>query len=286
MMLITSNAFGQNYFPSTGNVRIATTNSDEVLNVKGNLLLDAFNKGDKSGIFFRQEFSPAGMYNSETYLRNMSIRMKKLYHSYIDVMDISAYGGILFGTSATDRMFISQNGKIGIGTLTPFSKLDIISTTGMGNTFDNTKATLRVTDASYQMLIDGNEIHTSGEMHIASTSGVINLFKINSSGPVDDAVRVDVDGKLWAEEIEVKSEVDADYVFEEDYDLRSLEDVEAYVKSEKHLPDMPSAVEFAETGQNLAKMDNLLLRKVEELTLYVIELQKQIEDLQSATTNE
>ena len=73
----------------------------------------------------------------------------------------------------------------------------------------------------------------------------------------------------------------ADYVFEKDYNLRTLNEVEAFVNENKHLPDVPSAKEFKENGYKMGDMDNLLLQKIEELTLYIIEQQKQIDDLKN-----
>ena len=67
----------------------------------------------------------------------------------------------------------------------------------------------------------------------------------------------------------------ADYVFDENYNLQDLSEVEAYVKENKHLPGVPSAEEMAENGMSVAQMSNLLLEKIEELTLHMIELQKE-----------
>jgi hypothetical protein len=72
-----------------------------------------------------------------------------------------------------------------------------------------------------------------------------------------------------------------DYVFEEDYNLPSLEEVEAYIKANKHLPEIPSAAEFEANGIQLGKMSFDLLKKVEELTLYMIELKKENEALKA-----
>ena len=71
----------------------------------------------------------------------------------------------------------------------------------------------------------------------------------------------------------------SDFVFEPNYNLKSLSEVEAFVTENKHLPDVPSAKEFKENGYKIGEMDNLLLQKIEELTLYIIDLQKQIEEL-------
>ena len=72
----------------------------------------------------------------------------------------------------------------------------------------------------------------------------------------------------------------ADFVFEDDYELRPLHEVEQFINQNKHLPEIPSAKEMeSEDGIGLAELNKLLLQKIEELTLYMIEQQKQIEEL-------
>jgi hypothetical protein len=66
----------------------------------------------------------------------------------------------------------------------------------------------------------------------------------------------------------------ADYVFEEGYQLMPTEELEAFIKEHKHLPGVPSAQEVVENGIDLADMNRILLEKIEELTLRVIELEK------------
>lgn len=73
----------------------------------------------------------------------------------------------------------------------------------------------------------------------------------------------------------------ADYVFAEDYHLRPLSEVESFVKKEKHLPGVPSAQQMADNGLDVATMDAKLLEKIEELTLYVLQLSKEIEALKA-----
>ena len=85
--------------------------------------------------------------------------------------------------------------------------------------------------------------------------------------------------KVNAKDINVELGNAADYVFEEGYDLKSLGEVEEYVKSNKHLPGVPSASEFQDKGMNVSEMSNLLLEKVEELTLHLIRMQKEIDQL-------
>lgn len=79
----------------------------------------------------------------------------------------------------------------------------------------------------------------------------------------------------------IKSSDVADYVFEPDYKLMPLAEVEAFTKSNKHLPEVPSAAEIEKSGLDLAKMNLILLKKVEELTLHTIELEKRLKAVEA-----
>jgi hypothetical protein len=70
----------------------------------------------------------------------------------------------------------------------------------------------------------------------------------------------------------------ADFVFQPDYKLPSIEHVATFVKENKHLPDIPSADEMVKNGTNMGELQVKLLQKVEELTLYAIQQNKKIQD--------
>ncbi len=89
-----------------------------------------------------------------------------------------------------------------------------------------------------------------------------------------------VKGKIRAEEIKVETGW-ADYVFKEDYDLPTLEEVEQHIREKGQLINIPSAKEVEANGIELGEMNKLLLEKIEELTLYAIQQQKEIKELQS-----
>ena len=72
-----------------------------------------------------------------------------------------------------------------------------------------------------------------------------------------------------------------DYVFEEDYPLMSLLDLRAFIAREKHLPNVPSAEDIKRDGLNLSQFQMRLLEKIEELTLYILAQQEQIEGLKT-----
>lgn len=91
-----------------------------------------------------------------------------------------------------------------------------------------------------------------------------------------------VNGIIYGKEVLVDLNVPGpDYVFEPDYQLPSLDDVKSYVEKNKHLPEVPSAKEMTANGINVGEMNMILLKKVEELTLYVLELKKEVEQLKA-----
>ncbi|MGH7454033.1 MAG: hypothetical protein ACRENG_21960, partial [bacterium] len=99
---------------------------------------------------------------------------------------------------------------------------------------------------------------------------------IGTSNP-PTGFKLAVNGKIKAKEIVVDTTGWADFVFAEDYPLTPLAEVEQYIKTNKHLPGIPSEREVAENGVSLGEMQAKLLQKIEELTLYVIELKKENE---------
>ena len=111
----------------------------------------------------------------------------------------------------------------------------------------------------------------------------IPAMKIDGNGnvgignPNPDA-KLAVSGQIHATEVRVTTTVPGpDYVFEKDYKLTSLEEIKNYIDQNKHLPEVPSAKEMEKNGVQLGEMNMLLLKKIEELTLYVIELKKENE---------
>lgn len=96
-------------------------------------------------------------------------------------------------------------------------------------------------------------------------------------GTTQPDAKLTVKGKIHAEEVKVDLNVPGpDYVFEKDYDLKSLEEVEKFVSEKKHLPEIPSAKEMKEEGISMGEMQMKLLQKIEELTLYSIEQNKKL----------
>ncbi|WP_255498689.1 hypothetical protein [Dysgonomonas sp. ZJ709] len=99
-------------------------------------------------------------------------------------------------------------------------------------------------------------------------------------GTESPQAKLDVRGKIIADEVQIKVNTGADFVFQPDYNLKPLSEVEQFVKTNKHLPEIPSEKQMIEEGLNVNEMQIKLLQKIEELTLYVIEQDKKIEKLQ------
>lgn len=107
----------------------------------------------------------------------------------------------------------------------------------------------------------------------------IGLNSLTERLPTD--YKLVVGGKVLAEEVRIKLIKDwADYVFQPDYRLASLPEVETFIQRHRHLPDMPNAAEVVQAGVGLGEMQAKLLRKIEELTLHMIEQHKTIATLQ------
>jgi len=112
-----------------------------------------------------------------------------------------------------------------------------------------------------------------------------NNLVLRSSGNVgigttNPDMKLTVKGNIHAEEVKIDLNVPApDYVFKKDYNLRTIEELEGFIEKNSRLPEIPSAKEFEQNGVMQAEMDMNLLKKIEELTLYTIQQQKEIESL-------
>jgi len=208
---------------------------------------------------------------------------------------------------------ISFSGRVGIGTDQPQSLLSLGSNsftthTGVSEAdallrFDNTyidseakpnKILLYQTEtASYGIGLSSSDFDFLSfhnfrfyTQHTPTSEGY-NALSILSSGQVaigtptvPAGYKMAVDGNIITEMITVKmSEQWPDYVFAKDYSLMSLEDIEKFINKQGHLPQVPSAKEIEKDGVNLGAMDAILLQKIEEMTLYMIELEKANKEL-------
>lgn len=186
-----------------------------------------------------------------------------------------AVNGIFNVPNSTTNLFLRTNGQnrltivnssgyVGINTTTPGYNLDVNGTISA--------TTLRMGGAA---VVSSQWVTSS--TNINYTAGMVSIG--TTTAPV--GYKLAVGGKILSEEVVVRLQSNwPDYVFNKDFQLLPLSEVARYVKQNKHLPGVPTAVEVAENGIAVGEMNAILLRKIEELTLYVIELKNENEQQQ------
>lgn len=127
-------------------------------------------------------------------------------------------------------------------------------------------------DTASDLTLKTNEIT---RMTIKTGTGYIGI------GTTAPQAKLDVRGTMRADEILVNNVSGADFVFAPNYTLRSLDEVNTYIKEYQHLPEIPSAEQMQEEGMSVDKMVVKLLQKVEELTLYTIQQEERIKELEN-----
>lgn len=171
-----------------------------------------------------------------------------------------------------ERMRITDQGNVGIGTSVPASKFTVaglIHSTSGGFKFpDGTVQTTAGGGGASQWAASGSNIYNTNAGGVAIGTTNPGTFKLA------------VEGKIGAREVQVTSTSPfPDYVFEADYPLLPLDELESHVRTLKHLPGLPTAADVAREGINVGQLQTQLVEKIEELTLYVIDLQKANEAL-------
>lgn len=251
---------------ASGALAIGTTTpaSGELLHVNGNARANQFNA--VNGIF-----NSVGASNL-TLSANGTARMTVL----------NGNGFVGLNTAAPEALLHIKNGNLilensatpiiytGTGTTELNRYLQLVNSPGLTNASGLKAGGLLVADAYGYANPSKNDLIVKGNV------GIGTPLTTNPNG-----YTLAVNGKIGAKDVQVETSSTTwpDYVFNKDYVLPSLQDVEKYIEKNKHLENVPSAAEIEKNGLNLAKMDEVLLKKVEELTLYVIQLQKEVEAL-------
>ncbi|GAE65909.1 hypothetical protein SAMN05421692_3417 [Chryseobacterium indologenes] len=229
-------------------------------------------------------------------------------------------------TNLVERLSIIQDGKVGIGTSAPVERLDVSGNiiTGASSSTEGINAfAIRYEDGS---LSNWGALRSSASTYMSfgvkanpsnlgwlSSNGTLNFVKaavtldnegfkfiaspaqqipLNSPVNMTELLKISTNGnasligKLEAKEIKITHTPTADFVFESTYDLPKLEEVEKHIKEKKHLPEIASAKTMEKEGVNIGSFQIQLLQKVEELTLYSIDQNKQLKQLKSQNENQ
>ncbi|MNK95316.1 hypothetical protein D3C87_1155480 [compost metagenome] len=130
---------------------------------------------------------------------------------------------------------------------------------------------------SWRYLLDSkNDVVSSGNLKIDGNGNSYILGKLGIGTTTTGIYKLAVEGSIAAREIRVMTTGWSDFVFKKDYDLPTLAEVEKHIKEKGHLENIPSEEEVLKNGINLGEMNAKLLQKIEELTLHLIEKDKQI----------
>jgi len=279
-----------NTFPSSGYVGIGTTSPLNGIHV--------FSNGDLNGGSVRFGYSGAAdalLSFGWDGVSQDAFKISKFPHNSV--------------TGSTNFMTILSNtGNVGIGTTSPSSKLDIVTSASSGIRFSLTDGSSYGMIAAYNT--PGNHLFSlcrqdgvnAGDLSISAFSGIgltggkttgsatsAYQFYLSSNGNVgigttNPSQLLSVAGNIQTKKLIVTQTGWSDYVFYKSYKLRSLLEVEQFIKINKHLPDVPDGIEVAKNGVDVGETEALLLKKIEELTLYMIEMKKENEEMKKEIT--
>ncbi len=112
-------------------------------------------------------------------------------------------------------------------------------------------------------------------------NGYVKMMRLdNVYGASTGGSTFRIDGEIKATQVRVIQNVWADYVFADDFKLRPLAEVATFIGKNKHLPDVPSQAEITTNGLDLGEMQKIHMQKIEELTLYLLQQEKRIQELE------
>jgi len=275
-LLISSFSFAQLAVPS-GQVQ-ATTNTST-----GNVGIGTNNPQAKFDIVFGGEPKTIKFLESSNAVNSMNSMLRFTW--YNDTADL---GIVRSGSEPIEAMAIRFNqnevarftpsGNIGVGIKNPLYNLDVQGTFRVGNAGHFTF------NGAADLWLEYPDRGSGGRAMVHDGGNVLTLnyandftggTRLGTSFLVKDD-NASLQGKLEAKEVKVTLTPTADFVFDDNYNLPKLEDVEKHIKEKRHLPEIASAKVMEKEGVNVGEFQIKLLQKIEELTLYSIEQNKQL----------
>ena len=165
------------------------------------------------------------------------------------------------------NMTINSEGDVGIGTEYPSGRLHVITKNN-----DQNHIALQVTNSSGSNILsvrDNGQIGINWDFNTGTPGSNSNYKLAVNGGIISTFSRVQLSGE-WQ-----------DYVFKDDYELMTISELKEFIDQNNHLPGVPTEEKVKQDGIDLGQMNQILLEKVEELTLYLILLQSQIDELKN-----
>ena len=248
---------------NNGNVGIGTASPTQNLEVANNAIVNNLFLGDVglgtgwNGLSYKAKNS------NTTYALGASSDGKYTVINKQNTND----GYLGFRVGNQDKMVISNDGKVGIGTTTPNGELQ----------FKNTQLNKKIVlweDGANDHQFYGLGINTSALRYQSNGDHV--FYSANDATSSKETLRVYKTGGIKTDKVVLNISTFPDYVFEEKYNLKPLEEVAKYIRENKHLPNVPSEKEVVANGLNIGEMNVKMVEKIEELTLYTIEQNEKI----------
>jgi hypothetical protein len=243
------------------------------------------------------------------HLKNNTLGLELQYNGYSDnrgsIFTYDRVNGLYKGLRLEGSDLIinaAVDGNVGIGTTSPAYKLDVAGQAHASNGFSTSNAEgLHISQdngyicgwnnasnirTGFLQFNSGYDVTLNAENNnsIRFATGIYERMRISDNGNVgigtaNPQSELAVKGTITSKKVKVTQDGWADYVFDSSYQLAPLHQVEKYIQRNKHLPDVPSAAEVKKDGVDLGDNQVVLLKKIEELTLYIIEQNKKLESL-------
>jgi hypothetical protein len=262
LLVVTSGIRAQNSFPATGNVGIGTTSPTHLLEVKGGwLYTDGTLQVDGGDVY---------------------ISRTNYGYGYVIRPDLPGYRNLQFavaGGGPLDYLQLNSRtsfftGAVGVGTSLPAANLDIYSpgsSSQQQGLFIHSGSFGTGSNAQSSYFIKAQDDGNGATKFVLHGDGSVGI-----NTDVAPGYTLSVNGAGIFTKVVVKPYPWSDYVFDSTYKLAPLSVVEKYIRSHRHLPDVPSSDSVAKGGIDVGSNQAVLLRKVEEMTLYIIGQDKKL----------